>query len=402
MRTHKKVRTRLVALGATAAAAFFLGAVPAYADNGPHVSTATNTATTGVKITDAGQGRCASCHRAHTARAAFLLNATSEESLCYSCHGDGGTGATTDVQSGLGYDAASKTTYPDGKTTLTVNRGTTVAGALRGGGFEKAALGTGSATKEIYFNTTRNEYSSRAQLVPPLTTPEDTTSNHLGGVGIMWGNGPLTSTANAGKDMSTTTNTKLECTACHDPHGNGQYRILRPVPSDSGYTTVLAGQTTPGIVIKDTANKVYTTTNYWIAGDPNAVADTATRTILGATSITNPAPVAKALSGTAPDVSSFQANVAAWCTTCHTRYLAPSNSYKTNSGDAVFTYRHTGDNVGGDAAANRNCIQCHVAHGTNAKMPNSSVAWPNGTTPSSDSRLLRVDDRGTCVMCHNV
>ncbi|HET7821392.1 MAG TPA: cytochrome c3 family protein, partial [Ornithinibacter sp.] len=198
------------------------------------MSTATNAATTGVHITDAGQGRCASCHRAHTARAAFLLNATSEESLCYSCHGDGGTGATTDVQSGLGYDASSRTTYPDGTTTLTVNRGTNVVGALRGGGFEKAALGTGSATKEIYFNASRNSYSSRAQLVPPLTTPQTTTSSHLGGTGIMWGNGALSSTPNQGKDMSTTTTTKLECTACHDPHGNGQYRILRAVPTDSG------------------------------------------------------------------------------------------------------------------------------------------------------------------------
>ncbi len=396
MRTHKKVRTRLVALGATAAAAFFLGAVPAYADNGPHVSTATNTPTSGVKITDAGQGRCASCHRAHTARAAYLLNATSEESLCYSCHGDGGTGATTDVQSGLGYDAASTTTYPDG-TTLTVDRGTTVAGALRGGGFEKAALGTGTATKEIYLSGTN--YRSRNQLVPPAATPQDTTSNHLGGVGIMWGNGPISGTANAGKDMSTTTNTKLECTACHDPHGNGQYRILRAVPSDSGFTATLPGNTTPGIVIKDTANKVYTTTNYWIAGDPNAVADTGTTTILGGTSTTDPTPVQKTISAT---VSSFQANVAAWCTTCHTRYLAPSGSWGKNSGDAVFSYRHTGDQVSGDASANRNCIQCHVAHGTNAQMPNSKVEWPNGTGTSSDSRLLRVDDRGTCVMCHNV
>ena len=106
----------------------------------------------------------------------------------------------------------------------------------------------------------------------------------------MWGNGPISGTANTGKDMSTTTATKLECTACHDPHGNGQYRILRAVPSDSGFTAILPGNTTPGIVIKDTANKVYTTTNYWIAGDPNAVADTGTTTILGGTSSVGPDP----------------------------------------------------------------------------------------------------------------
>jgi predicted CXXCH cytochrome family protein len=399
MRTRRKGLLRLGAFVAAAAAAFFMSTLPAQADNGPHVSTATNTATTGVRIADAGQGRCASCHRAHTAQAAFLLNATSEESLCFTCHGDGGTGATTDVQSGIAFNADSSTTYPDGKTTLTVNRGGTIVGALRGGGFDKAMLGTDSATKEIYFNTSRGEYSSRNQLVPVAAAPADTTSSHLGGVGIMWGNGPISATANPGKAMSGTTATKLECTACHDPHGNGQYRILRPVPTDSGFTATIAGNTQPGIVIKDTANKVYTTTNYWIAGDPNAVADTGTKTILGGTSSVDPTPMPKTISAT---VSSFQANVAAWCTTCHTRYLAPSGSYKTNSGDGVFTYRHTGDNVSGDASANRNCIQCHVAHGTNAQMPNSSVKFPDGSAPSSDSRLLRVDDRGTCVMCHNV
>jgi predicted CXXCH cytochrome family protein len=399
MRTERKVLRRLV-LVAAASAALFMGASPAQADNGPHVSTATNTATTGIKISDAGQGRCASCHRAHTAKSAFLLNAASEEDLCFSCHGGSGTGATTDVENGVGYDAASSTTYPDG-TVQTVARGAQV-GALRGGGFEQAMLGTDSATKEIYFNTSRNSYSSRNGLIPPAAAPAETTSSHFGGVGIMWGNGALSGTVNVGKDMSTTTTSKLECSSCHDPHGNKQYRILKPVPSDSGFTATIPGNTQAGIPIKDTANKVYTTTNYWIAGDPAAVADTAQRTILGGTSATDPTPIVKNLSSTAPSVSSFQANVAAWCTTCHTRYLAPSGSWGTDSGDSVFTYRHTGDNVSGDAAANRNCIQCHVAHGSNAAMPNSAVENPGDTALTTDSRLLRVDDRGVCVMCHNV
>jgi predicted CXXCH cytochrome family protein len=396
MRKERKVLRRLVLVTA-ASAALFMGASPAQADNGPHVSTATTTATTGVKISDAGQGRCASCHRAHTAKSAYLLNAASEESLCFSCHGGSGTGATTDVQNGVGYDAASATYYPDGTTVQTVDRGSQV-GALRGGGFEQAMLGTDKATKEIYFNASRGSYSSRNQLIPPAAAPAETTSSHFGGVGIMWGSGAL-GTASVGKDMSQTTTTKLECSSCHDPHGNDQYRILKPVPSDSGFTTVIPGNTQPGIFIEDTANKVYTTTNYWTAGDPAAVADTGTNTILGGTSSTDPTPMPKTISAT---VSSFQANVAAWCTTCHTRYLAPSGSWRTNSGDDVFTYRHTGDNVSGDAASNRNCIQCHVAHGSNAQMDSSKVEWPSGTTPSGDSRLLRVDDRGTCVMCHNV
>ena len=398
MRTERKVMRRVV-LGAAASAALFMGATPAQADNGPHVSTATNEVKSGIKISDAGQGRCASCHRAHTAKSAYLLNAASEESLCFSCHGGSGTGATTDVQNGVGYDAASRTTYPDG-TTLSVVRGAQV-GALRGGGFEQAMLGSDSATKDTYLYTypdgVRTAFRSRNQLIPPAAAPAATTSSHFAGVGIMWGNGAIGS--GVGKDMSTTTTTKLECSSCHDPHGNKQYRILKTVPSDSGFTATLAGNTQPGIVIKDTANKVYTTSNYWTAGDPAAIADTGTNTILGGTSSTDPTPMPKTISAT---VSSFQANVAAWCTTCHTRYLAPSGSWRTNSGDDIFTYRHTGDNVNGDAASNRNCIQCHVAHGSNAAMPNSAVENPGGLTPTMDSRLLRVDDRGVCVMCHNV
>ena len=164
MRTERKVLRRLV-LVAAASAALFMGASPAQADNGPHVSTATTTATTGVKISDAGQGRCASCHRAHTAKSAYLLNAASEEALCFSCHGGSGTGATTDVENGVGYDAASSTTYPDG-TVQTVARGAQV-GALRGGGFEQAMLGTDQATKEIYFNTSRSLVELEEPADPP-------------------------------------------------------------------------------------------------------------------------------------------------------------------------------------------------------------------------------------------
>jgi hypothetical protein len=56
-----------------------------------------------------------------------------------------------------------------------------------------------------------------------------------------------------------------------------------------------------------------------------------------------------------------------------------------------------------------NCIQCHVSHGSNAQMDGyaADVTTPGGTAAQpagapADSRLLRVDNRGTCVMCHNV
>ena len=96
----------------------------------------------------------------------------------------------------------------------------------------------------------------------------------------------------------------------------------------------------------------------------------------------------------------YSNNIADGGTTFHTRYQAASGSYKTNSGDATFMYRHRSDaNYKAGAA---NCITCHVSHGSNASMVGSTVEFPGASTASADSRLLRVDGRGTCVMCHNV
>lgn len=402
MSTNKGVLRSLLVFGASIATALFLGVSPASADNGPHQTHAIGAATSGVALDQMGADRCASCHRAHTAQSAYLLASASQEDLCYTCHGNAGAGATTNVQSGLAYGGASA---PDATTGSwsSANR-TAVTGALRGGGFEAAAIGTSGATKDITWNATRLSWSSTNQQIPALADSTVTTSNHLSsGPNTMWGSGAFSATANPG--TVTTASTKLECGSCHDPHGNGQYRILRPVPVNSGFATITTNtntgvaNTTPGVFIKDTVNKVYTTTNYWIGGDP-AATDTLTGNYLGATSYVNPVPVMKTQ---ATKMSSYQANVAAWCTTCHTRYLAPSGSYANSTGDAVFTYRHRSDSVSRGEAGSPNCTQCHVAHGSNAVMSaNSSVEWPGDTAVSSDSRLLRVDNRGVCTMCHNV
>lgn len=385
---------------AAASAALFMGASPAQADNGPHVSTA-GTAGELANLADAGQGRCASCHRAHTAKAPLLL-VMDQESLCFSCHGTGGTGATTNVEDGIAYGAASFTTYPAPKdqfnnNTLTVTRGAAVIGGLRGGGFKKSALDTANASK---VRGGAGSFGSTAQLIPVLAEPVATTSNHLGGEATMWGNGAFGS--GAGKDMAGATagTTKLECASCHDPHGNGNYRILRPVPVDA------AGPAAPApVVIPDTtAAKVYTTDNYQRVGDPSVPVADRTITVLRATSFDNPTPTPVTV-GTA--VSPFLANSSAWCTTCHTRYLANGAHSNAAPGENIFTYRHTSDRVNSDVStSNRNCVACHVAHGSNAQMDNSNVEWPSAdpatATKSQDSRLLRADDRGVCVMCHNV
>ena len=367
---------RLLFLGAGGALVFMLGGTgPASADAGPHVSTAA-TAAGDFQLTAVGAGRCAGCHRTHTAKAALLLKAA-QPALCYTCHATG-MGAATDIQNGV--DQFTQ-------------------GALRGGGFTQAKLNTAAGAKHMEPPiTVGGRWVTSAQTVPVLAAGTATTSRHeIDGVtaGTMWGNGAVSASANVGRAAVT-----LECGSCHDPHGNGNYRILKPVPTDAAYVVtpavpagpggvpaaVAAVMSTTGVVIPDTAAKVYTTTNYW------AVQDRTVPLVKG-----GPAPLATEADG-------YIANVSQWCSTCHSRYMAKAPDYETNSGDAVFTYRHTSGRTDKAGVSRPNCIQCHVSHGTNAAMVGTASTYtaPDGTTPAKSSRLLRVDNRGTCVMCHNV
>jgi predicted CXXCH cytochrome family protein len=307
-----KIRTRTLGIIAAGAAAFFLfGAPPAFADNGPHIQGS------GTLTTDG----CAGCHRAHTAKATGLLK-TSEALLCTTCH-SAGLGALTDVMAGM--------YFPD------FSNGSQMLG-LRGGGFVTAALDTKGAVKAT-------------KTIPTLNAGLPVTSAHSydGSAQTAWGSG----TTGVGSQVN------LSCTSCHDPHGNGNYRILRPIAT---------GGVGPAVNVADAAVKTYSTQNYWAAQDSSS--------------------------------TSFIASIGSWCTQCHSRYL--SSDAETNTGDAIYTYRHmSNDNTPGGP----NCIQCHVAHGSNAAMTgteSSHVPLPGGAAaPAGDSRLLRLDNRGTCVMCHN-
>jgi predicted CXXCH cytochrome family protein len=284
----------------------------ASADNGPHMQGS------GTLTTDG----CAGCHRTHTAQASGLLK-VNQAALCTTCHA-AGVGALTDVQAGV--------YFPD-----FVN-GNQMMG-LRGGGFTSAAIDTKNAVKAT-------------KTIPTLQAGLPVTSTHSidGSAQNAWGMG----TTGTGSSVS------LTCTSCHDPHGNGNYRILRPIAKDSGATVP--------VNIPDPAVKQYFQANYWKAEDVNA-----------------------------PQVI---ANIATWCTQCHTRY--DSSDASVNTGDPVFTFRHMSNSK---TAGGPNCIQCHVAHGSNAAMTgteSSHVPLPGGgAAPAGDSRLLRLDNRGTCVMCHD-
>jgi predicted CXXCH cytochrome family protein len=395
MRTGSRAMKKSLFIGIGTALIVTMGGVgSAQADNGATHTSSAQVAGANVVIANAGASKCASCHRAHTAKAEYLLK-QAQPDLCYSCHTNG-MGSSLDVQNG-------------------VDNGTNEA--LRGGGFDKARIDAGGATKVMDANG-----KGGSQVIPALagTLPSQVTNSkhQIDGVtsGNAWGNGAL----NTGVGKSLT----LECGSCHDPHGNGNYRILRPIPVDSGYAvhvirparaaknevlntdgtvktpaipavTELSSPAT-GIKIPDANAKVYTTANYWLAGDTNVPVD-ATAAYTGELT----SAVAGA-GGTAPD--GYIANVANWCTTCHTRYLATTQSYKTASGDAQFMYRHRSDaNYKAGAA---NCITCHVSHGSNATMSGAAatqVLLPGDVAGVvGDSKLLRVNNRGTCVMCHNV
>ncbi len=383
---------------------FTMGGVgPAQADGGPHVSHQATVA--GNLVVSDAAGRCATCHRAHTAKASFLL-IQAEPALCYTCHDSTGI-ASTDVQDGQ---------TPGGL-------------ALRGGGFDKAKIDSGNASRDWTANLVNGvadgTFTGSNPVVPALGTAvagQSTTSRHqIGTPGTEWGNGYL----NSGVGQGVT----LECTSCHDPHGNGNFRILKATPSNSQWKLVPPVADNPAtrsvdesltpavnVVIPDSTTQGYTTTNYWSPGANGSLTNVGAP---GGTAFTN-GTSSVGTGAAAPD--GYIQNIAAWCTTCHTRYLASSKSYKNaNQGyptvdgatggtvDTTYTYRHRSDaNYKQNAA---NCITCHVSHGSNAAINGAGmgsadqVRDPGGliTPPAaSSSRLLRVNNRGTCEMCHSV
>jgi hypothetical protein len=385
----------------------------------------------------------------------------------------------------------------------------TVAGALRGGGFSYALLDSSHAT------------NGTTKAIPTLGAGVATTSSHSvdGTAQIAWGGGA--------SGMGTSVN--LQCTSCHDPHGNGNFRILRPTPtggtanafpsasisgfvldhttvSSSGKTSyyyklttaaantfkvtmpvTIYGSTGADSIIAATVDSVADSSNFIVKASVNIASSTGGKvfyadplTVMGVTTtgtavtyymanvtglvLTQPvtttgftptgynlskAPITAlpttnsftvantntaavtvygvmngiqdalgtkvyttsnywaaddhnysgtyVASGSAP--TAYIANISQFCTQCHTRLLAGSGSYQNSSGDQTFMYMHRSNN---GKESSPNCIQCHVAHGSNAQMPganSSTIKNPDGSG-SGSSFLLRVDNRGTCVMCH--
>jgi predicted CXXCH cytochrome family protein len=392
MRTGSRPMKKLLFLGVGSALIFTMGGIgSAQADNGPHVQ---GVLTAGMNASNVATDRCAACHRAHTSQGADNL-LQDQNQICSNCHGPAGTGSGLDVQNGVAVAPATP-------------------GALNAGGFANAEIDSLNAAKDEEYPLGTNGLPDTTQplsanklteQIPVLGAPVATTSSHQIGIpGTEWGNGPISASAISGATSGQVT---LQCASCHNPHGNGNYDILIPMPTKAvaavGTTPAVAA--TLGVNIPQPTSHVYTTTNYWLSGDSTVPAD---QTGMGVTP-KNPQ-VAYTNGATAPivGVDGFIQDVAAWCAQCHTRLLAPSGSASVSSGDATFTYRHTSNEnykeIGGP-----NCITCHVAHGSNAVMTtggnSAGVSTMSPTTTSvpslaGNSFLLRVADRGTCQMCH--
>jgi hypothetical protein len=290
-------------------------------------------------------------------------------------------------------------------------------GALRAGGFEFARINTSDPSLPVPLNPTglSGAAANAARDDPgPIcwqdgvdgADPEDTIvddgckahilalgapggatqSSHSvnGSAQTIWGNGAINAVANPGM-----ADYDLECGKCHDPHGNGNYRILRSVPSGSGG----AGYAIPDTYPKNEDAGDYTTSDYF--------------------NMTFPA----AIPGDSYMTSNILKDTASWCAQCHTRYLATrndpvaANASRVDSGDAIFKFRHTSSGVsissstGLPSNTDRACITCHSTHGSNAVAGTESGAVPDPAggagTGAADSKLLKMNYRGMCQKCHN-
>jgi len=379
----------LVAIGALW---LFVAAFPAQADGGPHVATVNSGASSLTADT------CAGCHRAHTAQGELLLSAPNEDALCLTCHGATGTGATTDVMTGVQYSIG----------TPGIVRGSAVLGALRSGGFDEARIDSANPARVL-----QSSYAYRQWAKVGVGSAQSVTSAHLNlpenalsAPQVAWGNGALNSGTGA--------TVSLSCASCHNPHGNGQYRILNPVPTT--VTGTLSTVAAPGVTVTDAALPP--------AGDSRnytVIQVKGPSYLLNASQVAFPASSGDYWHVRVPWNSStggddapnglpitFNSQMTAWCTACHTRYYSVAGY--AASGDSLYMYRH-------QTIANQACTTCHVSHGSNARMAGTfsrSQPFPDGAAPSyaiptptdttgttGDSRLLKVDNRGTCQLCHD-
>ena len=227
--------------------------------------------------------------------------------------------------------------------------------------------------------------------------------------GVAWGNGPDSTTAYAGPTVS------LECGTCHNPHGNGQYRILNPIPQPNAVAPDVFVPVAAGVVVTDAALPAPGDTRNYTIIQNNPSTGTLLASQVAALNLSGNG--GRLLPAQGPverhdrhrqrraERSSPDLHHSALHLVPHVPFALPQRRVgRPDDG------RHLHVPPYRPSHTSRNCVTCHVSHGSNAQMPgtySANMEYPGGTTgvaPAGkvgDSRLLKVDNRGTCQLCHD-
>ena len=377
-------------------------------------------------LTFKGQTTSALAYNATAAQvqAALVALSTVGSSSVYS---GSGAGNMTGTQTNNITVALSGTTY-----TLTMQNALRLASQP----VVTAASSLTGGTPVITVTDTTQAGVREAGYIGVLANGTATTSTHSG-TGTVWGNGAV----NSGAGVAGVT---LDCAKCHNPHGNGQYRILQTLPGEdwAASAPTYAPTNAGGVEVAEVTPATLTglqvrnyTVNPSTSGLTTGIVGTPTQgdywqykwDPTGTTNFTNfylaSADMTKGWNGVTPVNKASNGNVApanstglmtAWCIQCHTRYNGFSttlvggvsnqtpggnqaSSLVANSADTTFMFKHGTTRIG--------CEQCHVSHGSNAVMDTNgslSLTWPGGAVPrGADGNLLKVANRGTCNLCHD-
>lgn len=309
----------------------------ASANNGPHGNY--------TPTTDA----CAGCHRAHTASGPNILIASSTQALCLTCHGNGATGADTDVEGGL-YDNLDAVAEAPAEGVVNA--------PLNGGGFVNAW----------------DQVDTAFEAVTSVHLTDET-------VTLVWDLNDTT-----GAISTTVLNTALGCASCHDPHGSSNYRIIK--------TSVNGNPVTVGDY--DVAAKNYTDE----AWEANAAGSEPISNLCAACHV-NYHQTAAGSGDAAPWAHRIDVSWNGDGGTAADIGFGAADNPETGAGLTLPLANDVGGAVPDDILV---CTTCHFAHGGAAQQG----LWSEGATQpdvpggaGNSSALLRIDNRGVCQVCHD-
>lgn len=276
---------------------------------------------------------CASCHRTHTATNARLLM-QAPAAICLSCHGAAGSGANTNVEDGLYVTGRNGGAYAVDGSTNTLNNEPLLGGRFTGG-----------------------------------------TSEHTIGATDAWGQGAT----DRGTATALAAGVTLQCSTCHDPHGNTNYRIFQATVNGAGVTVAQVDETQ--------ATKDYGDENW--GGDQSQLCRACHQAYHQ---------VAAGQGSTASGTTYTHRVDMPWNGVLPVGVTVGTNNPETLGFDGAAA---TGDEVPLGSGGEVMCQTCHFPHGTAAVMTGVAAdAAYTGAATNGGSVLLRLDNRGVCQSCH--